>query len=46
MMTNNNDITYSEEMQDSINEPISHTVNKQIILIGSDHRGFDLKLIE
>ena len=43
MMTNNNDITYSEEMQDSINEPIIH--KQEVILIGSDHRGFDLKLI-
>ena len=43
MTNNNNDITYSEEMQDSINEPIIH--KQEVILIGSDHRGFDLKAI-
>ena len=43
MTNNNNDITYSEEMQDSINEPIIH--KQEVILLGSDHRGFDLKLI-
>ena len=32
----------SEEMQDSI-EPIIH--KKKVILIGSDHRGYDLKLL-
>ena len=32
----------SEEMQDSI-EPIIH--KQEVILIGSDHRGFDLKLL-
>ena len=32
----------SEEMQDSI-EPIIHNIEKEVILIGSDHRGFDLK---
>ena len=36
-------LTHSEEMQDSI-EPIIHT-EKEVILLGSDHRGFDLKLI-
>ena len=42
-MTNIDDITtYSEEMQDSI-EPIIH--KKKVILIGSDHRGYDLKLL-
>ena len=40
-MTNTGD-TYSEQMQDSI-EPISHT--KQVILIGCDHRGYNLKLL-
>jgi RpiB/LacA/LacB family sugar-phosphate isomerase len=30
-------------MQDSINEPIIH--KQEVILIGSDHRGFDLKAI-
>ena len=34
--------SYSQEMQDSI-EPIIH--KKEVILIGSDHRGFDLKLL-
>ena len=34
------DDTYSEQMQDSI-EPIIH--KQEVILIGSDHRGFDLK---
>ena len=33
-------LTHSEEMQDSI-EPIIH--KQEVILIGSDHRGFDLK---
>ena len=41
-MTNTGD-TYSEQMQDSI-EPISHTT-KQVILIGCDHRGYNLKLL-
>ena len=41
-MTINDDTTYSEEMQDSI-EPIIH--KQEVILIGSDHRGFDLKAI-
>ena len=41
-MTINDDTTYSEEMQDSI-EPIIH--KKKVILIGSDHRGYDLKLL-
>ena len=41
-MTINNDTTYSEEMQDSI-EPIIH--KQEVILIGSDHRGYDLKVI-
>ena len=41
-MTINNGDTYSEQMQDSI-EPIIH--KKEVILIGSDHRGFDLKLL-
>ena len=35
-------LTHSEEMQDSI-EPIIH--KQEVILIGSDHRGFDLKAI-
>ena len=34
-------LTHSEQMQDSI-EPIIHN-KKEVILIGSDHRGFDLK---
>ena len=34
--------TYSEEMQDSI-EPITHP--KKTIVVGSDHRGFELKKI-
>ena len=37
-------LTHSEEMQDSI-EPIIHKDIKEVILIGSDHRGFDLKAI-
>ena len=42
-MTNIDDnTTYSEEMQDSI-EPIIH--KKKVILIGSDHRGYDLKIL-
>ncbi len=41
-MTINDGTTYSEEMQDSI-EPIIH--KKKVILIGSDHRGYDLKLL-
>jgi len=41
-MTINDDTTYSEEMQDSI-EPIIH--KQEVILIGSDHRGYDLKVI-
>ena len=36
--------TPSEEMQDSI-EPIIHSEIKEVILIGSDHRGFDLKVL-
>ena len=35
-------LTHSEEMQDSI-EPIIH--KQEVILIGSDHRGYDLKVI-
>ena len=35
-------LTHSEEMQDSI-EPIIH--KQEVILIGSDHRGFDLKVL-
>ena len=35
-------LTHSQEMQDSI-EPIIH--KQEVILIGSDHRGFDLKAI-
>ena len=35
--------SHSEQMQDSI-EPIIHH-KKEVILIGSDHRGFDLKAI-
>ena len=42
-MTINNGNTYSEQMQDSI-EPITHS-EKEVILIGSDHRGYDLKVI-
>ena len=34
--------SYSQEMQDSI-EPIIH--KQEVILIGSDHRGYDLKVI-
>ena len=34
---------YSEEMQEAL-EPIIHT-EKEVILLGSDHRGYDLKLI-
>ena len=34
--------SYSQEMQDSI-EPIIH--KKEVILIGNDHRGYDLKVI-
>ena len=34
--------SYSQEMQDSI-EPIIH--KKEVILIGSDHRGYELKLL-
>ena len=44
MMTSNDTLTYSEEMQDSI-EPIIHKDIKEVILIGSDHRGFDLKAL-
>ena len=37
--------SYSQKMQDSI-EPIIHTDKiKEVILIGCDHRGFDLKLL-
>ena len=44
-MVNSNNDTYSEQMQDSI-EPIIHSKsNKEVILIGSDHRGFDLKIL-
>ena len=42
-MINDTILTPSEEMQDSINEPIIH--KQEVILIGSDHRGFDLKAI-
>ena len=42
-MTINNGNTYSEQMQDSI-EPIIHK-EKEIILLGSDHRGYDLKVL-
>ena len=34
--------SYSQEMQDSI-EPIIH--KQEVILIGNDHRGYDLKVI-
>ena len=34
---------YSEEMQEAL-EPIIHT-EKEVILLGSDHRGYDLKVI-
>ena len=55
MMINDNDNTYSKELQENL-EPIpSHTVEyfnphtadikQEVILIGSDHRGFDLKLL-
>ena len=41
-MTNIDDtITYSEEMQDSI-EPITH-IEKEVIVVGCDHRGFVLR---
>jgi RpiB/LacA/LacB family sugar-phosphate isomerase len=44
MTNNDNDtLTHSEEMQNNI-EPIIHT-KEENILIGSDHRGFDLKLL-
>ena len=57
MMINDNDNTYSKELQENL-EPIPSDNNKQVeyfnphtadikqevILIGSDHRGFDLKL--
>ena len=39
-MTNEN-TTYSEELQEHL-EPITHS-SQELILIGSDHRGFDLK---
>ena len=39
-MTINNGDTYSEQMQDSI-EPITHS-KQEVILIGNDHRGYDL----
>ena len=42
-MINDTILTPSEEMQDSI-EPIIHK-EKEVILLGSDHRGFDLKLV-
>ena len=38
------DESYSQQMQDSI-EPIIHKDIKEVILIGSDHRGFDLKVL-
>ena len=45
MINDESILTPSEEMQDSI-EPIIHTEDiKEVILIGSDHRGFDLKAI-
>ena len=56
MMINDNDNTYSKELQENL-EPIPdnnkqveyfnpHTadIKQEVILIGSDHRGFDLKL--
>jgi RpiB/LacA/LacB family sugar-phosphate isomerase len=44
MTNNDNDtLTHSEEMQNNI-EPIIHT-KEENILIGSDHRGFDLKVL-
>ena len=45
MINDESILTHSEEMQDSI-EPIIHTEDiKEVILIGSDHRGFDLKAV-
>ena len=45
MINDESILTHSEEMQDSI-EPIIHTEDiKEVILIGSDHRGFDLKVV-
>ena len=44
MINDESILTHSEEMQDSI-EPIIHSEIKEVILIGSDHRGFDLKAI-
>jgi len=38
------DTTPSEEMQEHL-EPIIHNIEKEVILIGSDHRGFDLKVL-
>ena len=43
MINDESILTHSEEMQDSI-EPIIH-IEKEVILIGSDHRGFDLKAV-
>ena len=42
MISDDTTLTHSEEMQDSI-EPIIH--KQEVILIGSDHRGYDLKVI-
>ena len=42
MISDDTTTTYSEEMQDSI-EPIIH--KQEVILIGSDHRGYDLKVL-
>ena len=36
--------SYSQEMQEHL-EPITTYKKKEVILIGSDHRGFDLKIL-
>ena len=36
--------SYSQEMQEHL-EPIIDNIEKEVILIGSDHRGFDLKVL-
>ena len=36
--------SYSQEMQEHL-EPIIDNIEKEVILIGSDHRGFDLKVV-
>ena len=42
MISDDTTLTHSEEMQDSI-EPIIHIKEKEIIVVGCDHRGYDLK---